>query len=170
MHPRLRQGLRALRAWVRPPDRSRAAPYLSPPLFSVFEMMRAGEAQHSLNVLDTLRARGESDPALLAAALLHDCGKAQQPYWLWERALIVIARKLFPSRLERWGGGEPRGWRRPFVVNRQHPVWGAALVTTAGADPLTIELIANHARKLDHAPRDEYERLLAALQAADDEN
>ncbi len=169
-HHRLRQGLRALRAWVRPPDARCAAAYLSPPLLKLFEAMRPGEAQHSLNVLETLLATGESNPSLLAAALLHDAGKARAPYWLWERVIVVLARKFAPDRAIRWGEGEPDGWRRPFVINRQHPAWSAEMVAQAGADPLTIELIAHHQCKLDHPPQNEMERLLAALQAADDEN
>jgi hypothetical protein len=136
----------------------------------LFTTLRPGEAQHSLHVLETLIAMGETHPSLLSAALLHDVGKARAPYWLWERVLIVLTRKIAPNRVHEWGQGDPTGWRRPFVVNQQHPAWGAALVTDAGADPLTIELIARHAEKLAHPAQTEPERLLIALQAADDQN
>ncbi len=167
---RLRQGVRALTAWVRPVDDQAAAVYLSPRLLALFRQMRPGERQHSLNVLQTLQARGETHPALLAAALLHDCGKVRASYWLWERAIVVIVRRLAPERAIKWGIGEPTGWRRPFVVNQQHPAWGAAMAQAAGTDPLVVELIAGHQRKIDHIPSNEFERLLVTLQAADDLN
>jgi putative nucleotidyltransferase with HDIG domain len=170
VHHRLRQGLRAIRAWFRKPDISQAGLYLSPPLMGVFGMLRPGEAQHSLHVLETLIHMGESNPSLLVAALLHDVGKARFPYTLPERVIVVLTRKFFPALAERWGNGDPNTWRRPFVISRQHPTWSAEIVSRAGADPLAIELIAAHQRKLDHAPHDETERLLVALQAADDEN
>lgn len=170
VHPRLRQGLSALVALVRPPDRSSAARVLSPALFALFETMRPGEAQHSLHVMETLIQMGESNPSLLVAALLHDVGKTRYPFRLPERALVVLTRKLAPGLFKRWGAGDPSGWRRPFVISVQHPAWSAELAAHAGADPLAIELIAHHQRKLKHPPQDEGERLLAALQAADDEN
>jgi len=159
-----------MRVWVHKPDTSRAATYLSPSLMAVFNKLRPGEAQHSLYVLDTLLKRGESHPSLMIAALLHDVGKTRYPYTLPERTIVVLTRKFFPKLAKRWGAGNPDSWRRPFVISQQHPAWSAEMVTDAGADPLSIELIAAHQRKLDHAPQNETERLLAALQAADDEN
>ncbi len=167
---RLRQGIRALLAWVRPVDDQLAADTLSPPLFALFRTMRAGERQHSLNVLQTLRARGESDPSLLRAALLHDVGKTRASFWLWERAFVVIARNLMPRRAQQWGAAEPSGWRRPFVISQQHPAWGAEMAAEAGADPLCVDLIGRHQHKLILPPMTESDRLLAALQAADEAN
>jgi putative nucleotidyltransferase with HDIG domain len=159
-----------MRVWVRQPDRSRAALYLTPALLALFDAFRPAEAQHSLYVLETLLHMGESNPSLLMAALLHDIGKTRYPYTLPERVIVVLTRKFFPTLAKRWGAGDPQTWRRPFVISQQHPAWSAEMVAQAGADPLTIELIAAHQRKMDHAPQDETERLLAALQAADDEN
>lgn len=167
---RLRQGTRALRAWVHPVDDHIAAAYLSPSLLALFQQMRPGERQHSLNVLHTLQSRGETHPALNTAALLHDCGKARFPYWLWERAIVVIVGRLAPRRAIQWGASAPEGWRRSFVVNQQHPAWGAEMAAAAGADSLAVELIARHQCKLDHRPSNEFERLLVVLQAADDMN
>lgn len=170
MIARLRQGARALLVWVRPVDAHAADAYLTPPLQVLFRQMRPAEQQHSLNVLRTLIERGKSDPSLLIAALLHDVGKSRAPYWLWERVIVVLARKIVPGRVSQWGEGVPVGWRRPFVISKQHPAWSAEMAAAAGADPLSVELIARHQRKLDHAPQNETERLLLALQAADDSN
>lgn len=183
MAARLRQGFRALAAWVRPVDQRMAALYLTPPLLALFEQMRAGERQHSLNVLRDLLAQGESNPSLMIAALLHDVGKSRAPFWLWERAFVVIAKALVPARVARWGNplpntpidAIPRGWRRPFVINKQHPAWSAHMTAAAGADPLSVELIARHQRTVnqgtaDQASPSEADRLLRVLQAADDHN
>ncbi len=167
---RMRQGVRALFAWARPVDYEVAARVLSLPLMALFERMRRSEQQHSINVLRTLQARGYSDHSLMVAALLHDVGKTRAAYHLWDRVLVVLVKAAFPDLARRWGQGDPVGWRRPFAINLQHPKWSAEMVRSAGADPLAVLLIANHQHHLDHAPQSESERLLAALQAADDAN
>jgi hypothetical protein len=171
---RIRQGVRALAAWATPVDHALAAAYLTPALMDVFRAMRRGEQLHSLNVLRALRAGGHDDPALMTAALLHDQGKCRAPFPVWERTLVVLCKKFIPAAAKRWGarpGDEdapPRGWRRPFVISAQHPRWSAQAVQAAGAAPLAVALIAAHQTRLGRAPQDDMERLLVALQAADD--
>jgi hypothetical protein len=171
---RLRQGVRALFAWARDVDEDQAAAVLTPALMALFRAMRRSERQHSLNVLRSVRASGYDHPALLVAALLHDCGKARAVYHLWDRVLVVLVGAAFPRLAQRWGSAgcvdSPRGWRRPFVVAVQHPRWGAEMVAAAGGDALAVSLIADHARRLHGPPHSDYERLLAALQAADNAN
>jgi hypothetical protein len=167
---RVRQGLRALSAWARPVDDELAATFLSPPLLALFRQMRRSEQQHSLNVLRTLRSRGYDDPVLMVAALLHDAGKCRAPYHLWDRVIVVLAKAVAPDRVRQWGSGEPTGWRRPFAVSIQHPRWSAEMAAAAGADPLVIDLIAAHQRRIGHAPQTRLEQLLVALQTADDAN
>lgn len=167
---RLRQGVRALTVWLHPVDDQPARDLLSPELLALFRQMRASERQHSLNVYHLLQQRGESDPRLLTAALLHDCGKRRAPYWLWERVIVVLAGAVLPAAAARWGQGEPVGWRRPFAIKAQHPEWGAQQVAAAGADPVVIELIRQHQGKIDQGGAPEFRRLLSALQAADDAN
>lgn len=170
MVARVRQGLRALSAWARPVHHDLAAEILSPDLLALFHRMRRSEQQHSLNVLLTLRRRGQNHPALLQAALLHDVGKSRVPFHLWDRVVVVLVKAAAPALARRWGEGQSIGWRRPFVVSFQHPAWGAEMAAKVGADPLVVELIASHQVHLDHEPRTQTERLLVALQAADDAN
>ncbi len=167
---RIRQGLLALFAWTTPVDEAQAARVLSPALLALFRQMRRSERLHSLNVLRTLQDRGHNHPALLTAALLHDVGKINAPFHLWDRVIVVLVGELLPGRSQQWGEGAPRGWRRPFAIRAQHPRWGAELAAAAGADPMAVELIGLHQRHLDGPPRTELEHLLAALQAADDAN
>lgn len=168
---RLRQGVRALFAWAERVDEGLAVEVLSPPLLALFQGMRRSERQHSLNVLRTLRAAGYDHPALLTAALLHDVGKSRAAYHLWDRVIVVLVSAVAPETARRWGAVEsPRGWRRPFVIREQHARWSADMVAEAGGDPLAVALIAAHQQHLDGPPASEMERLLAALQAADDAN
>jgi hypothetical protein len=167
---RFRQGIRALLSWTRLVNFDQAAKVLSPELLALFRQMRRSEQQHSLNVLRTLQGWGYDDPALLTAALLHDVGKSRAPFYLWDRVLVVLTRAASPALAIRLGRNSPNGLSRPFAVSLQHPAWSAEMVAAAGADPLVVELIGNHARHLDRPPQNPTEQLLSALQAADDAN
>ncbi len=164
---RLRQGLRALTAWARPVDTALAEATLTPAEMALFRRLRRGEQLHSLNVLRTLRAAGETDPDLLTAALLHDVGKTVAPFTLPERVLVVLARAVAPGRCEAWGRAEPRGWKRPFAISRRHPEWSAEMMAAAGCSPRAVTLARRHQEYLTGHPRDDLERLLLALQEAD---
>ncbi|HVO41934.1 MAG TPA: HD domain-containing protein, partial [Aggregatilineales bacterium] len=122
------------------------------------------------NVLRLLQSWGYNDPSLMAAALLHDVGKSRFPFSIWDRTLVVLVRAVMPDRARAWGSAERMGWRRPFVVSYQHPRWSADMAAGAGADPLAVALIADHQMKLDHAPVTPTEKLLSALQQADNLN
>lgn len=167
---RLRQGLRALGAWFRPVDDTLAREHLTPALYALYRRMRRSERQHSLRVLSDLLDQGHTDPDLLAAALLHDVGKTRAPFSIPEKVIVVLV-KAFASRLyRRWSSGPSRGWRRPFVVSAQHPTWSARMVAEAGGSPRIVELIRRHADPPPTPPASEIERLLVALQHADDRN
>jgi hypothetical protein len=167
---RVRQGLRALGTWLHPADDTLAQQHLSPALFALFEQMRRSERQHSLRVLSELIASGHDQPDLLAAALLHDVGKIRAPFSLPEKVLVVLVKAISPGLYLHWGTGSSQGWRRPFAVSVQHPIWGADMVAEAGGTPLTVELIRRHANALDGPAQTEADRLLLALQAIDGRN
>ncbi len=138
-------------------------PYLSPALIALFRRMSPSEQAHSLAVLRRLKEQGHSDPALLAAALLHDVGKSLSPLSVFDRVLIVLGKRFAPRLARRWGEGKASGLRRPFVVAAHHPAWGADLAAAAGASPRTCDLIRRHQ---DFSSPDD--ALLTALQRADD--
>ncbi len=148
--------------WPPVPDEA-LSPYLSPTLMTIFRRMTPSEQVHSLSVLGRLCDSSQSDPDLLAAALLHDVGKSLSPLSVWERILIVLGKRFFPWAVKRWGDGEPRGLRRPFLVSARHPAWGADLVAAAGASPRTVDLVLRHQ---DFPAADD--PLLTILQQADD--
>ena len=167
---RLRQGWLALLALVRPLDYGAVAEVLSPELLALFRRMHISEQHHSLRVMQTLRAAGHTHPDLLTAALLHDAGKSRHPFTLFERTLVVLARKALPTLSRRWGQGEPHGWRRPFVIAECHPQWSAEDMAAAGASPLAVELARRHQTPLEGEPESEADHLLSLLQEADNAN
>ncbi len=137
---------------------------------ALFKKFSLSDQQHSYQVLCTLQSAGETQPNLLAAALLHDVGKTRAPLSIWERSLIVLVQIFLPGKTAVWGQGKPQGWQRPFVVKAQHPGWGAAMAQAAGSQPQTIELIRRHQDSLPETAVTETDHLLRQLQWADDQN
>lgn len=155
-------------AWATPVDTNAAEAVLSPALMALFCRMRRSEQLHSLRVMRLLQARGQTDPDLLTAALLHDCGKSRYPLGLVGRSLAVPVQKFLPGAYARWSAGEPRGWRRPLVIRAQHPAWSAEDMQAAGASARAVSLARRHQDPHIERPASEEDVLLAALQAADD--
>jgi len=168
---RLRQGVRALVAWARPVNLAAAAAILPEPLLTLFASLPRRDQQHGLEVLCSILDAGGTDTALLIAGLLHDCGKSRFPFAVWEKTMVVLVERFAPALALRWGQANSTGWRRPFVIRVQHPEWGAQIVAKHGADALTVELIRRHAEKPIRSTANAVaDRLLVALQAADDAN
>ncbi|MBE3087744.1 MAG: HD domain-containing protein [Chloroflexi bacterium] len=140
-------------------------PHLSPSQIVLFRRMQPSEQTHAYQMLERLKASGQTDPDLLAAALLHDVGKVLVPLSLLDRVVIVLGKRFFRRRAMRWSEGTPSRLRRPFVVAAHHPDWGADLAEQAGASSRTVDLIRRHQ---DIPSVDD--SLLSALQSADDEN
>ena len=137
---------------------------------ALFLRLQPSEQAHALRVLQTLQKKGERHPDLLTAALLHDAGKSQMPLRVWERVLIVLGKRLMPQKAHTWGDAKPVGWKRAFVVARQHPTWGATLAAQAGTTELAIRLIQNHQEILSQGNYNPLERhLLTLLQEADNQ-
>src|SRR5437016_11308088 len=114
---------------------------------SLFRTMSPADQRHSLRVCRNLLARGCKDKDMLAAALLHDVGKAQGRVPFWTRPAIVLGKKFAPQLLtrlviypqpgtltRRGGGGVDEG-RGPLGRPRPHPQPGT--LTPRGGDPWT---------------------------------
>ena len=164
---RTRQFWGALWARPRPEQLDMARQHLTPAQFELFQQMQPSEMSHALTMVEGLVAQGNDDPDLLVAALLHDIGKARHPLRIWERVLIVLGQKVFPQRSARWGLGEPRGWRRPFVIAAQHPAWGAEMAAGVAVSPLVLEMIRCHQDEAPDYFGEEESDLFARLQAVD---
>jgi hypothetical protein len=177
---RVRQLWHAARVQSSPQDLTIAQSILAPAQLALFARLHPAEQAHSLKVARALLERGENDPDLLTAALLHDVGKICQPLRLWERAWIVLGKSFFPGLARRWGTAIQDGqavifFMRPFVTAEQHPTWGAELALQAGISPRAAALIRRHqtplaARRVQPCPPDADDRLLGLLQSVDDES
>ncbi len=163
---RVRQFFAALTAPLVREDASVVARVLSPAQQSLFSRMSAPDRRHALRVYRALAEHGPQSEDLLVAALLHDVGKAAGPPPLWVRVAVVLLERWAPRWLDRLGAGEPRGWRRPFVLYRRHAEIGAEWAARAGCSPLTVALIRRH-HDPPGPPGDEEDRLLLLLQEAD---
>lgn len=131
---RLSQSLSAAQAH---PDDAWALRCLTPGEARVYLGMDARDREHALRVTQALlRDVPDAAPKLLAAALLHDCGKQLRPYRVWER----VAAGLVPGRL---AALVPLG---ALWVRGQHPALGARLLRAAGARERVAELVERHHR------------------------
>jgi hypothetical protein len=185
---RVRQFLQALPAGVPEAEVEQAMHILPPKARGLFRRQAIQDQRHALAVYHTLRQTGHKNPQLLAAALLHDAGKAAARLPAWQRAVIVLLGRFTPRLLAWLGQGEPqgcalslpkgralslpKGWRRPFIVHARHPQEGARWAGEAGCSPLTVALIRRHQdQSTGCSPLTvEEDQLLAALQAADSLN
>ncbi len=116
---------------------------------ALFASMSRNDQRHSLTVYRALRERGNDDPDLLAAALLHDCGKGGGRVPLWVRPPLVLLHTFAPKALRRLTRKPPVGerverWRQPIYNAWNHPEIGADLAADAGLSPRAVLLIRTH--------------------------
>ena len=165
------QFVRALtaRRVVSPTRVSQAVQFLPVKARDLFARQAPQDQRHALEVCETLLEGGHADEDLLAAALLHDVGKAACLLPPWRRGLLVLAEQFTPWLLDRGASTGTEDRIRPSVTYRKHAEIGATWARQAGCSPLTIDLIRCHEQTVT-ACETERDRLLLALQAADDAN
>jgi len=106
---------------------------------------------------------------VLAAALLHDAGKAAGSNGPLVRMFIVLARRLAPAwsaRRKEIDYREAHGIDRVLAIACQHPAIAAEKAAACGCDPVTIDLIQHH----QDAGRGRDDALLRLFQQVDDQN
>ncbi|HEY7833876.1 MAG TPA: hypothetical protein VIG30_09925 [Ktedonobacterales bacterium] len=140
-------------------DAAILAATLPPAGRALFATLSRADQRHSLEVRSALSATGCADPDLLAAALLHDCGKGAGRVRLWVRPPVVLLRALAPGALAWLARAPAPWWRRPFHAAWHHAAIGADLAAAAGLPPRVVLLIRTH-----HQP----DGPAAALHAVDD--
>jgi len=135
----------------------------------LFATMSDADKQHSLRVYRGLQAQGCVEDDMLAAALLHDVGKAQGRVPFWTRPAIVLGKLFAPRLLVRlviaptFAGNVgtdvarprsnrlPRGratsvptWRRSLSYAWYHADVGADLAADAGLSQRAVLYIRTH--------------------------
>ena len=133
---------------------------LTPAEQALFFSMETSDQRHALDVFRDLKANGQGDASLLAAALLHDVGKGRIN--VWQRVAFVLLNAVSPRLLCRLASGHGRGWRGALARSLDHAERGAALAEAAGSTPETVRLIRLHRAPAGDDPA------LAMLQAADE--
>jgi putative nucleotidyltransferase with HDIG domain len=125
------------------------ARFLPDSALMLFQTMSLADQRHSLRVCQGLQARGCDEAEMLAAALLHDVGKAQGRVPFWTRPVIVLGKLLFPRLLARVtvypSKGRPLSrWRRALSYAWYHAEVGAELATQAGLSERAVLYIRTH--------------------------
>ena len=159
---RLAQLAAALKAQVTPEERALLAQLLNPEELRLFERMAQFDQRHCLDVYHTLVKGNHTDPHLLRAALLHDCGKVAddgRPIPLLYYGLFVVLMRLAPA-VYRWAAASGRGVLWPFAVHAVHEQRSALLASRAGSAPEVVRILNDYAQQI-HSPS------TAALQWAD---
>lgn len=160
MFYRVQQFLKALIPRVEPAEITWALDNLPPEARSLFLKQSKAERRHALDVAQDLSAHQNSlSPTdyqnLIAAALLHDCGKTEVRNRLWHRVFIVFMQQLPPSA---WSRLENSGafLAAPLRTASLHALWGGDLAQSAGLNPTVCLLITEH-----HQPHSKLGHLLA---------
>ncbi|MHB8600253.1 MAG: hypothetical protein ACYDER_26010, partial [Ktedonobacteraceae bacterium] len=139
-----------------PADTAEVARWLPASALPLFQSMSRADQQHSLRVCRGLLARDCSDKDMLAAALLHDVGKAEGRVPFWTRPAIVIGRRIAPRLLTRIAvcplnvgdvgdaGKSKARWRRSLGFAWWHAEVGAGLAEVAGLSERAVLYIRTH--------------------------
>ncbi|MGD2145085.1 MAG: hypothetical protein PVH41_00150 [Anaerolineae bacterium] len=168
---RVEQFLRALTARRNISEQriDQATRILTPRARALFARQLPQDQAHALTVYDTLCREGHSSQDLLAAALLHDVGKAAALLPAWQRGLYVLVERFVPDLFARADRGQTGGRWRSISDYARHAEIGARWAEDAGCSPLTVALIRRHEEQADSDETAEG-YLLSILQAADGAN
>jgi len=141
-------------------------------LLALYTKQSRNDQQHTLRIVHLLDQKHYKNTSLLKAALLHDVGKVRLRLTILDRCFIVLASVLMRQRAASWGKdpNPPYRQRKAFVIREWHPAWGADMAEAAGADTLTVRLIARHQTKGLESGNREEDELLRQLQWADDQS
>jgi hypothetical protein len=166
---RVRQFFGGALARVSPADWQAADAVLNPAAREWFHSLPRDLQWHGLQVMHGLQQAGVTRSDVLAAALLHDAGKAAGPSGPLARTLSVLALRFAPdwsARRKEIDYRRARGIDRVLAIAYQHPAIAAEKAAACSCDPVTLDLIRRHQDRAS-GPDDE---LLRLFQHVDDRN
>lgn len=141
---------------------------LLPEEVRLWARLSGADRRHAVGVARRVEAALGADATrpVLAAALLHDVGKAEARLGTYGRVVATLAAAVAGrDMVSRWQ--RSRGFTRRVGLYLNHPDLGADLLALAGSDPLTVAWAREH-----HLPPDRWSvprHLAEALKAADDD-
>lgn len=149
-------------------DAAWATEHLLPDERAVWLRMSRQDRRHAVGVARRVEgALGhEATRPVLAAALLHDCGKVVSGLGTYGRVVATLSVKVAGHDVA-MAWSETRGFTRRVGLYVEHPRLGADLLGLAGSAPLTVAWAAEH-----HLPPEEWtvpREVGEALKAADDD-
>jgi putative nucleotidyltransferase with HDIG domain len=100
------------------------------PELQLWRRMPVADRRHSIEVARRFESMGQWTREEMAGALLHDIGKLESGLGTWMRVLATVVG--------------PRTDR--FRRYHDHEEIGAAMLTAAGSDPVTIDLLRGQGR------------------------
>lgn len=134
----------------------------------IWHAMSRADRRHAAGVARRVeRALGnEATRPVLAAALLHDCGKTVSGLGTYGRVIATLSVKL-AGHEQAVAWRETRGFTRRVGLYVMHPELGGDLLGLAGSAPITVAWATEH-----HLPPEEWTVPLPighALKDADDD-
>jgi hypothetical protein len=142
---KVRQFRSHLRARVAVEERAALVGWVSPAQLALFDGMHVADRRHGLDVVDTLRDQGVSDPDVLLAGLIHDAGKGRTG--VWPRVAYSLGQ-AYGAWVWRVAGVLPP-MRAGLERLRTHAETSAALAAAAGASMRSVELIRHQDAPVD---------------------
>jgi hypothetical protein len=118
-------------------ERRSLAAWTTPAELGLFDAMHVADRRHGLDVVAYLRHAGVSDRDVLAAGLLHDCGKGDTG---WPPRVAWSLGEQFGT----WVHGVARrvpGWGDAMTRLRDHAALSAQAVEAAGLPPFAVALV-----------------------------
>ncbi len=132
-------------------ERMEVACWLPASALPLFATMSNADQHHSLRVCRGLQARGCTERDLLAAALLHDVGKAEGRVPFWTRPVIVLGKRFAPHLLEQlamhpsvFEKQDVARWQRSLSYAWWHADVGADLAAAVGLSEQAVLYIRTH--------------------------
>ncbi len=135
-----------------PEDRSWVSMVLLDTELDIWHRMSKVDRRHAAGVARRVeRALGdEATRPILAAALLHDCGKTVSGLGTYGRVVATLSAKL-AGRDQAVAWSETQGFTRRVGLYLEHPRLGGELLGLAGSAPLTVAWTTEH-----HLPADQW--------------
>ncbi len=134
-----------LLARVTPEERRALASWARPPELELFDAMHVADRRHGLDVVAYLRRAGVADRDVLAAGLLHDCGKGDTG---WPPRVAWSLGERYGSWAHATAARVP-GWADAMARLRDHAELSAAALEAAGLAPFAVALVREQAAPTD---------------------